>query len=158
MKYRLGIDLGTSSLGLAAYELDQHDNIKNLAYIDEVIFREPINPKDFTTLNSTRRSKRLARRQHARYVKRIKKVIHVLKLLGISKQDMQKLEKRDVFELRVRSLYEKITIPEFAKVILHIAKHQNEDFLYLCCNIFPLLQGSANQNWHYCTRQVHCRQ
>lgn len=56
MKYRLGIDLGTSSLGLAAYELDQHDNIKNLAYIDEVIFREPINPKDFTTLNSILRT------------------------------------------------------------------------------------------------------
>ncbi len=124
MKYRLGIDLGTSSLGLAAYELDENDNIKNLAYIDEVIFREPIKPDKMITLNSERRSKRLARRQQARYVKRIKKVIHVLKLLGVTKQDMQKLEKRDVFELRVRALREKITIPEFAKVILHVAKHR----------------------------------
>lgn len=63
IKYKLGIDLGTSSIGLVAYELDDKDNIKGIAHIDGYIFREPIEPKKKVTENSIRTSFRLRRRQ-----------------------------------------------------------------------------------------------
>ena len=66
MAYRLGIDLGTSSIGAAAYRIDENRRPVELVFADSYIFGEPVNPKDYTTLNSKRRAARLIRRQTAR--------------------------------------------------------------------------------------------
>jgi CRISPR-associated endonuclease Csn1 len=70
MKYRLGIDLGTSSMGVAAFGLDENNEIKDLIYLDSYIFGEPVVPKTMVTTNTDRRGARLTRRQIERKAKR----------------------------------------------------------------------------------------
>lgn len=96
-KYRLGVDVGTSSLGLVAYELatdsqgklvyekDEKDKtspdpkVLNICHMDTVIFREPIEPKRKTLLNLARREARSHRRLLDRTKRRKKKLFHLYK-------------------------------------------------------------------------------
>ena len=59
--YRLGIDLGTSSIGTVIYRTDAKGEIISLEHLDSYIFGEPIDPKEMVTLNTARRSARLIR-------------------------------------------------------------------------------------------------
>lgn len=61
--YRLGLDIGTSSVALAAFSLDANQQPQELVYLDEYIFSEPVEPKTLALKNSTRRTKRLMCRQ-----------------------------------------------------------------------------------------------
>ena len=45
MDYRLGLDIGTSSVALAAFSLDANQQSQELVYLDEYIFSEPVEPK-----------------------------------------------------------------------------------------------------------------
>ncbi len=54
--YCWGIDLGTSSIGLAVYETDNNGKIISLKHLDSYIFGEPVAPKEMVTLNTARRA------------------------------------------------------------------------------------------------------
>lgn len=124
IKYKLGVDLGTSSIGLVAYELDDKDNIKGIAHIDGYIFREPIEPKKKVTENSIRASFRLRRRQVERKAKRLKKLTYLANSIGITKEDINKIKSDKIHELRAKAVNEKIELAEFIKVLFHIAKNR----------------------------------
>lgn len=124
MKYRLGIDLGTSSIGVAAYELNEKNEIKDLIYLDSYIFGEPINPKMSVTLNTDRRSARLARRQIERKAKRLRKMAYIAESIGVTKKDLDTIKDKDVIKLRAEALSHKITLPELIKVFSHIVKNR----------------------------------
>lgn len=124
IKYKLGIDLGTASIGLVAYELDTNDNIKGIAHIDGYIFREPIEPKKKVTENSIRTSFRLRRRQIERKAKRLKKLVYLANSIGIKKEDVEKIYSDKIHKLRAKAINEKIELPEFIKVLFHIVKNR----------------------------------
>ncbi len=124
IKYKLGIDLGTSSIGLVAYELDEKDNIKGIAHIDGYIFREPIEPKKKVTENSIRAGFRLRRRQVERKAKRLKKLIYLANSIGVTKEDIEKIKSDKIHELRAKAVNERIELAEFIKVLFHIAKNR----------------------------------
>jgi CRISPR-associated endonuclease Csn1 len=124
MKYRLGIDLGTSSIGIAAYSLDGENKIQKLEYLDSYIFGEPVNPKNMTTLNTQRRAARLARRQVERKANRLKKLGFIAKSVGVSKDDVKKISGDKIHELRAKAISEKLELPEFVKVLFHIVKNR----------------------------------
>ena len=124
MKYRLGIDLGTSSIGVAAYELNEKNEIKDLIYLDSYIFGEPINPKMSVTLNTDRRSARLARRQIERKAKRLRKMAYIAESIGVTKKELDAIKDKDVIKLRAEALSHKITLPELIKVFSHIVKNR----------------------------------
>ena len=46
-KYRWGIDLGTASIGVAVYEIDDNGEILSLQHLDSYIFREPVDSTQF---------------------------------------------------------------------------------------------------------------
>lgn len=54
--YCWGIDLGTSSIGVAVYETDNNGKIISLKHLDSYIFGEPVAPKEMVTLNTARRA------------------------------------------------------------------------------------------------------
>jgi len=105
MNYRLGIDLGTSSIGVAAYSLDGNNEIQKLEYLDSYIFGEPVAPKELVTTNSQRRSARLMRRQIERKAKRLKKLSYIAKNVGVNltKSDFDKTCDK-IHELRANAV------------------------------------------------------
>jgi CRISPR/Cas system Type II protein with McrA/HNH and RuvC-like nuclease domain len=124
-RYNLGIDIGTSSLGLVAVDIDS----KQIAYMDTIIYREPIESKGFKLFNVARREKRLVRRQIIRYKDRIRQIHHIFNDLGIGGVDIHKIGKdfdknRDVIFLRAAAVKEKLSLPELARVILHLVKNR----------------------------------
>lgn len=124
MDYRIGLDVGTASLGISVFRIDDNRNAEELLMIDEVIFGEPVEPKTMVTSNSIRRAHRLARRQISNRKKRLKKIAHVFNLLNVGHDDIKKLQNCDVYELRVKAMQEKITLAEFCRVCFYLAKHR----------------------------------
>lgn len=124
MNYRLGIDLGTSSIGVAAYELNDNNEIKDLIYLDSYIFGESITNDKKQTLNAGRRSARLMRRQVERKAKRLKKLSYIAKSIGVSKEKLDAIKDEDVIKLRAEAISRKITLPELMKVFSHIVKNR----------------------------------
>lgn len=121
--YRLGIDLGTSSIGTAVYRTDKSGEILSLEHLDSYIFGEPVVPKEMVTLNTARRSARLIRRQVERKAARLKKIGYIAQSLGITREDIQ-ADKQDVIELRAKAVNEKISLPQLIKVLCHIVKNR----------------------------------
>ena len=99
MAYRLGIDLGTSSIGVAAYRIDENRRPVELIFADSYIFGEPINPDDYTTLNSKRRAARLIRRQTARKSARMRKLAYISDCISVSKEIL------DIVRLNINLLW-----------------------------------------------------
>ncbi|UQY79885.1 CRISPR-associated endonuclease Cas9 [Candidatus Hepatincola sp. Av] len=156
MKYRVGIDVGTSSLGLVAYELatDSQGNliyekddqgkdsvdpkVLSICHMDTVIFREPLNPKTNTLLNTTRRSKRSQRKLLKRSVHRRRKLFHLFEIVlaselpNLNQEDLhkeaenqwQKISSDEIFALRAKALTQKITLPELFRVLSHLNKNR----------------------------------
>ena len=121
--YRLGIDLGTSSIGVAIYKTNEVGNIVSLEHLDSYIFGEPVSPKEMVTLNTARRSARLIRRQVERKAARLKKISYIAQALDITKHDLE-ADKQDVIDLRAKAADEAISLPQLIKVFCHIVKNR----------------------------------
>ncbi len=125
ISYRLGVDLGTSSIGVAVYSLDEEGNIKNLEHIDSYIFGEPVdnsNGKLFTS-NTSCRSARLIRRQVDHKAERLRKIGHIAEYLGVKREDLL-VDKQDVIMLRALAVEQELTLPQLVKVFSHIVKNR----------------------------------
>lgn len=121
--YRLGLDLGTSSIGVAVYRTDKEGEILSLEHLDSYIFGEPVEPKEMVTLNTARRSARLIRRQTERKAARLKKIGYIAQSLGVTRNDSIN-DKSDVIELRALAVEKKISLPQMIKVFCHIVKNR----------------------------------
>lgn len=121
--YRLGIDLGTSSIGVALYSLREGRKINKLEHLDSYIFGEPVAPKEMVTLNTARRNARLIRKQIQRKAARLKKIAYIAASLGVSAQDLR-ANKDDVHALRARALEQEISMVQLIKVFSHLVKNR----------------------------------
>lgn len=121
--YRWGIDLGTSSMGVAVYETDDNGKILSLTHLDSYIFGEPVAPKEMKTLNTARRSARLMRRQVERKAARLKKMSYIAKSLGVT-PEVLRATPEDVIFLRAKAVREEISLPQVVEVLSHIVKNR----------------------------------
>lgn len=121
--YRWGIDLGTSSIGVAVYEMDDNGKILSLKHLDSYIFGEPVAPKEMVTLNTARRAARLIRRQVERKAARLKKMSYIAKSLGVT-PEVLRATPEDVIALRAKAVRKEISIPQLIKVLSHIVKNR----------------------------------
>lgn len=120
MKYRIGLDLGTNSIGWAVIELD--NNHKPLAVIDgnSRIFSDSRDPKSKTSLAVTRREARGARRNRDRFLQRQKKLMNLLIDYGLmpsEKEKQKELEKNDPYYLRYKGLDNALEPYELGRVL-----------------------------------------
>jgi CRISPR-associated endonuclease Csn1 len=141
-RYKMGIDIGTSSVAISAYALNDHGEPTNLIYLDEWIFGEPVSPGDFVLTNATRRTKRLMRRTLARKKARIQKLLHLASLVGVTpatlkacsiklglaeSDDGERLARGrtdGVWRLRAEALDRPLSWDELFLVLLRIAKNR----------------------------------
>ena len=128
MKYSLGLDIGTSSVGWAVLDLEK-ERIHDLGVR---IFERPEDPQNGDSLAKPRRDARSARRR----LKRRRQRLNHLKQFFIDQNILTKdqveevldpesdYNKLDVYALRSKALTEELTPEELLKVIYQIAKRR----------------------------------
>lgn len=129
LPYRLGIDIGTASVAWAAIGLNDRSEPQRLLATGLTIFGEPVLPKEMKLKSDARRAARLMRRQIERKRERIEKILHIAESLGVNVGDLQEALKahkhtQALWELRVKALDERVTLPELFLIILRLAKNR----------------------------------
>ena len=122
--YRIGLDLGTSSIGVAVYGLDKDGAVNTIEHLDSYIFGEPVKPKEMVTTNTDRRAARLIRRQTERKAARFRKIAYIAETLGVTDKNLREIRNQDVHKLRAQALSSPLTMPQFIKVLCHLVKNR----------------------------------
>ncbi len=123
MKYRLGIDLGTNSLGWAVLRLDPAGQPCGLVRAGARIFSDSRNPKDGSSLASARRLPRQMRRRRDRYLSRRGKLMSLLVKYGLMPTDIgerKKIENLDPWTLRAEGLNRELAPHELGRALFHM--------------------------------------
>lgn len=123
LKYRLALDLGSTSLGWAMIRLD-HDLAPCAVIRAGVrIFSSGRDPQSGASLAVSRREARAARRRRDRLLRRKARMMQLLIRLGFFPADepsRKALERLNPYLLRAKGLDEPLSGPEFARALFHI--------------------------------------
>ena len=123
MRYRLALDLGSTSLGWAMVRLGADNAPCAVIKAGSRIFSDGRNPKDGSSLAVTRRDARAMRRRRDRLLKRKARMMRTLIAHGFFPKEADErkaLETLDPYELRSRGLQSALTGPEFARALFQI--------------------------------------
>lgn len=123
MRYRLALDLGSTSLGWALVRLNSKNETCAVIKAGVRIFSDGRNPKDGSSLAVTRREARAMRRRRDRLLKRKSRMMVTLVRHGFFPEDevvRKKLVLKDPFSLRAKGLDEALPPEEFARALFHI--------------------------------------
>lgn len=130
MRYRLALDLGSTSLGWAILRLSEDSAPCAVVKAGVRIFSDGRNPKDGSSLAVTRRAARAMRRRRDRLLKRKARVMQALVDLGFFPADRverKALERLNPYELRAKGLDHALTPHEFGRAVFHL--NQRRGFL-----------------------------
>ena len=128
MYYRIGLDIGITSVGWAVIEDDEHGKPIRIVDLGSRIFEAAEIPKTGEALSAARRNARGARRINRRKIHRIKRVKDLLvKQELITKQEIENIYTPDkfsynIYELRVAGLDRKLNSKELARVLINLVK------------------------------------
>ena len=125
MKYRLGLDIGTQSIGWAIVALDDAEppKPKSLARIGSRIFPDGRDPQSGESLAVNRREPRSQRRRRDRFLRRQKAFLDHLIRYGLLPEDEQArkdLQPLDPYALRVKGLDNALTPHELGRALFHL--------------------------------------
>jgi CRISPR-associated endonuclease Csn1 len=123
MRYRLALDLGSTSLGWAMLRLDVDNKPCAVIKAGVRIFSDGRNPKDGSSLAVTRRDARAMRRRRDRLLKRKARMTRSLIEHGFFPADEAKrkvLVTLNPYTLRAKGLDEALKPEEFARALFHI--------------------------------------
>jgi CRISPR-associated endonuclease Csn1 len=123
MKWRLGCDLGTNSLGWAVVELDDDGNPKGVPAAGSRIFSDGRDPKSGASLAVDRRDARAMRRRRDRFQQRQRALLKYLTADGLfpaGPAERDALKGLDPFELRARALDEPLPLHHLGRAFFHL--------------------------------------
>ncbi len=123
MKYRIGIDLGTNSLGWAAIQLGSELEPRQLLDLGVRIFSDARNPKDKSSNAAQRREPRGGRRNRDRKLQRSRKLLRNLIQYGLLPEhqtERKMLESQDPWSLRTRALDEPLSPHQVGRALFHL--------------------------------------
>lgn len=126
---RLGLDVGSNSIGWCLFRLDGNDEPVGVAAAGVVIFPDGRDPQSGTSLAVDRRLARGARRNRDRFLRRRGDLMAALIRHGLMPEDetaRKELERLDPYELRARGLDERLELGELGRAIFHL--HQRRGF------------------------------
>ncbi len=124
LHYRLGLDVGTNSLGWCVYNLDVNNNPDKIIRMGSRIFSDGREPNN-TSKAVARREARQARRLRDRSLKRRNRMLQSLTLFGLMPTDKiqrKSLEKLDPYALRKKGVSEKLEIYELGRALYHLTR------------------------------------
>ena len=122
-KYRIGLDVGTNSLGWSVLLLDDNGIPKKIETAGARIFTDGRDEKTKTTLAATRRDARSARRRRDRFKQRQTFLLNELTKAGLFPEDPQArkdLQKQNPIELRHRALHKKLSPHQIGRALFHL--------------------------------------
>lgn len=122
MKYRLGLDVGTNSLGWSVLKLDENGEPCAIEAAGSRIFAEGRDAKT-RALAATRREKRSARRRRDRFKQRQRFLLDELTRAGLfpkNADERKKLQKLNPLELRAKALSERLKPYEVGRALFHL--------------------------------------
>lgn len=123
MRWRLGADLGTNSLGWAVIELDEDDRPIGIVMAGSRIFSDGRDPKSGASLAFDRRAARAMRRRRDRFKQRQAALLKHLTEAGFfpaGEAQRKALEGLDPFELRARALGERLPLSHIGRALFHL--------------------------------------
>lgn len=125
MRYRVGLDVGTASLGVAAFSLDQDNNPADLVWKHVRIFDEPLEKSQagLKSKKAGRRAARMQRRQIDRRLGRTKRIAALAPLLGIRIEPSPD-SGRSLLEIRARAARQQITLSDLIRIFIRIGKRR----------------------------------
>lgn len=123
--YRLGLDLGTNSIGWCIFQLSDSGPLRPVELIDcgVRLYSDGRNPKDKTSLAVARRMARSMRRRRDRYLRRRKKLLRALVETGLMPADREAraaLVALDPYEIRARALDTPVPPYHLGRAIFHL--------------------------------------
>lgn len=129
MSWRLGLDIGTNSIGWAALSLPEDSPRRPVQLISSGvrIFSDGRNPRDRQSNAVARRLPRQQRRMRDRYLKRRRRFMDALVRHELMPADVgarKQLEKLDPWVLRVKGLDEKLTMHQFGRALFHLQQRR----------------------------------
>ena len=122
-KYRLGLDLGTNSIGWAAVNLNDEGQPCGVLDMGVRIFPDGRNATDKTSNAVARRIARGQRRRRDRYLMRRGDLLQALVEYGLMPPDpkaRKELERLDPYSLRVRALDQPLNPFELGRALFHL--------------------------------------
>ena len=123
MRYRLALDLGSTSLGWAMLRLNTQNEPCAVIKAGVRIFSDGRNPKDGSSLAVSRREARAMRRRRDRLLKRKARMMKTLLVHGFFPKDesaRKALELLEPLALRAKGLDQALHPAEFARALFHI--------------------------------------
>ncbi len=127
MNYRLGLDLGTNSLGWAAVKVDDEGQPTDVIDIGVRIFSDGRNRKDKSSLAVQRRVPRGQRRRRDRYLLRRTDLMEALiacALMPTDESERKSLESLDPYLLRSRALDHALSPYEISRALFHLGQRR----------------------------------
>lgn len=127
LKYRLALDLGTTSLGWAMIRLTPAGETCAVIRAGVRIFSDGRNPKDGSSLAVSRREARAARRRRDRLLKRKHRLTQELikhQFFPVDAAQRKALELLDPYALRFKGLDAALTPGEFARAVFHLSQRR----------------------------------
>lgn len=128
MQYRLGLDVGTSSVGLVALELDEKGRAVKPVWHSVRIFDEPLLPAKQGGVGELKKAdRRLARQQrrlHQRRARRLKHIAHLARGLGLDPATITADEGQSIHDLCARAATSPIDLPDLIRVLLKMGKRR----------------------------------
>ncbi len=124
MNYRLGLDLGTNSIGWAIYSLDNEKEPQNLIDMGVRIFSDGRDPKTKEPLAVARRTARGQRKSIYRRKLRRHAAFRLLQSQGLlpkDKDEARKLKLLNPYLLRIKALDEKLEPYELGRALFNLA-------------------------------------
>ena len=122
-RYRLGLDLGTNSIGWTAVRLNAREEPAGILGLGVRIFPDGRNPTDGSSLAVDRRFARGQRRRRDRYLKRRGDLLKLLIKYGLMPEDdaeRKKLANRDPYKLRAAALNRSLHSHELGRALFHL--------------------------------------
>ncbi len=121
--YRIGLDVGTNSLGWSVLLLDKNNDPYTIEAAGVRIFTDGRDEKSNATLAATRRAARLARRRRDRFKQRQIFLLDELTKAGLFPADEQAradLQNQNPLELRARALKEELSPHQVGRALFHL--------------------------------------
>lgn len=126
VKYRLGLDVGTASVGAAAVSLDKDGQLDALIWHHVRIFSEPLENAQGTLVSKKagRRKARMQRRQIDRRASRLRRIANLASLLGLKRKEVVPDDGSTLPYLRAQAATERVELDDLLRIFLRLSKRR----------------------------------
>ena len=145
LKYRLGLDVGTASVGAAAVSLDKDGQPTALVWHHVRIFSEPLENAKGTLVSKKagRRQARMQRRQIDRRASRLRRIANLASLLGLKREEIAPDDGSNLPLLRAQAATQRVELEDLLRIFLRLSKRRGYKGEFKAKKKGEVAQGSS---------------